>query len=425
MKSEVTSKTDTKATLKIRFDQQGLAPFVKKTYDELRPRVKAAGFRPGKAPDNIVERELGAQAIQGEVVEQAVRHSYAQAVAEHELPVVAPPDVQVTKFVPYDELEFTASVEVLPKIEIADFTKFKLAKSEVKVSADEIDQVVEDLRKRMASRNKVERVAAIGDELNIDFEGSKDGQPVEGATSKGYDLVLGSNSFIPGFEEQLVGVKAAEVKDFDITFPKDYQASELADQKVHFKVTVNTISEVELPEVNAEFVATVSPHKSIDELKADIRGRIAAEKTDQAAREYEQAVLEELLKKSKYQIPSQLLEQQLERMRAELGERLASSGLDSEKYLKMTGKTVADLEKEMRPEAERRVALALILTEVAKQQKLAVSETEVDAELARLRQTYNDKEMQKELERPEVREDVYNHLLASVTIQHITAAIAK
>lgn len=423
MKSELTSKTDTKVTLKISFDQSGLAPFVKKTYDELRPRVKAAGFRPGKAPDNIVERELGAQTVQSEVLEHAVRHSYAQAITEHELPVVAPPDVQVTKFVPYDELEFTASVDVLPKITVADFSKFKISKSEVKVADEEIDQVIEDLRKRMASRTKVDRPAAKNDELNIDFEGTKDGQPVEGASSKGYDIVLGSNAFIPGFEDELVGVKTGEVKDFDITFPKDYQSSELAGQKVHFKVTTNSISQVDLPAVDAEFVAAVSPYKTVEELKGDIKQRITTEKTDQSEREYEQMVLSELVSKSKYQIPNQLLEQQLERMRAELGERLAASGLDSEKYLKMTGKTAADLEKEMRPEAERRVALALILTQVAKDQGLSVSDNDVDEELASLRQTYNDKDMQKELERPEVREDVYNHLLASKTIQHITAAI--
>lgn len=419
MKSEITKREETRAELAVLVDEPTLAPHVQAAYDKLRSRVKAAGFRPGKAPNHIVERELGPGVVQSEVLEQAVMRSYAEAIKQHELPVVASPDVNITKFVPYTELEYKASVDLMPPVKLADYKQLKVKREVPKIEEAEIDQVIEDLRRRLATRKTVDRAVQSGDEVNLDFEGQKGGKAVEGAASKSYDLVIGSGSFIPGFEDQLIGLKAGQEKTFDITFPKDYGSSELAGQKVTFKVKLNKVQEVILPDVDQKFLAEISPHQKVEDLKADIRERITAEKDQEADRAYEAAVLEELVDKSSFKAPEALLQQQAGRLEEDLAQRLAAQGLDIDKYLQLRGQTRQQFEQELRPEAEKRVGLALVLTEIAKTEQLKVSEDEVHAELERLQGLYNDRQMQAELARPEAHEEVYNHLLAAKTIAKI------
>jgi trigger factor len=419
MKSEITSSTDTSTTLKVVLEREALAAHVEQTFNRLRGRVKAAGFRPGKAPDHIVERELGSEVIQSEVVEQAVMHSYAKAVKEHDLPVIASPEVAISKFVPYTELEYTATVDVMPKVELTDYKKIRMPRPEVKVQDKEIDQVIEDLQRRMATREKVDRAAAKDDEVLIKFTGTKEGQPVPGASGDDYSLKLGSNTFIPGFEDQLIGLKAGEEKTFNITFPKDYSQTDLAGQEVTFNVAVKEVREIKLPEADEKFVSEVSPFKSMSELRDDIKQRLAEEKELSAEREYEDAVLGEIIEKSRMKLSERMVKQHIERLRGELADQLSYNGLDIEKYLKLRNQTEEDLIKELRPEAERRVKLAMVLSEISKAEGLSVSDQEVEGEIARLKAQYPDQSMQAELAKPDIRSDIYSHLLASKTVAKV------
>jgi trigger factor len=419
METKLISRTDTEAQFSVKLSEDELRRLKAEIYDRLRPRVKAAGFRPGKAPDSIVERELGASQIQSEFIEHAVEHTYAQAVKELELPVVASPGVTLEKFVPYTELVYRVQVELIPKVKLADYKKIRIKRPETKVDPAEIDATLEDLRRRVASRLTVDRPAKTGDEVNFDFVGTKDGKAVPGASAKNQTLQLGSGSFIPGFEEQLVGLKPAAETTFDIRFPKDYHEQSLADQVVTFKVKLNSITELVLPELNREFVSQISPFTSLGELKADIQDKLAGEKAAAASREYEKLVLDKLLKDSDYKLPESLVSQQLERLRSELEQNLASSGLNLEKYAQLTGKTLDQFNADLRPEAERRVGLALVLTEVAAAENLSITAPELDTEIARLRQDYPDPEAQAELANPHTREEVYNHLLASKVIAQL------
>ena len=423
MKTTITKTTDTDATFTVALDHTHLEPLKVITIDKLRGRVKVAGFRPGKAPDHIVARELGDAAIQSEVIDAAISASYSNAVSEHQLSVIAPPEVSITKFVPFTELEYTATVDIMPEIKLADYKNIKKKKPEVKVEPAEVDQTIEDLRKRMATKTNVERAASLGDEVVFDFDGTKDGQPVEGASAKNHTLVLGSQTFIPGFEEELVGLKPGDAKTFKITFPADYQAAELAGQEVTFTVTVHKVGELVLPEPNAEFVASISQFKTLDELKADISERIKTEKTDQLMAAFEQDILDEIVAKSKWSASKRLVDAQLERIKGELSERLASSGLDMDKYLSLSDKTLEDMENEMRPNAEKRVGLALVLNRIAKEEGIGVTHEEIDAELAQLKATYQDPEMQSELDGPRIHEEIQNHLLASKTVAKILSYI--
>jgi trigger factor len=425
MNSNITTKTDSNVTLTITADSKVLEDVRKHTLNHLRAKVKAPGFRPGKAPDHIVERELGDSAVQAEVLESAVTQTYAEAVKDHTLAVLAPPQISLTKFVPYTELEYTATVDVMPTITLPNYKDFKIKRPTVTVTTEEIDQTVEDLQKRLATKHKVERPAASGDEVVIDFAGTKDGKPVEGATAKEHRLELGSKTFIPGFEEELIGLNPGDQKTFDITFPKDYQASELAGQKVTFAVTLHEVYEVRLPEVDEKFVSDISPFKDVAELRDDIEKRIQAEKAEAAEREFEDKVLEELIAKSKLAVPQGLLKQQMARMKEELAQRLASSGLDMDKYLGVVKKSADELEAEMKPTAEKRVKLALVLNQVAREEGVSVTPAEIEAEVAHLRDTYKDPAMQAELADPSILEDVHNHLLASRTITKVLSYIGK
>lgn len=416
METKIITQSETEAQFSVALDAAELLSLKAEVFDKLRKQVKAAGFRPGKAPDAIVERELGSSVVQGEFIEHAIQHTYVRAIKEQNLAVVASPQISIEKFVPYTTLEYKATVELMPKVKLAEYQKFRIKRPAIKVESAEVDRTIQDLRRREAARLQSEHAAKKDDEVNFDFEGTKDGAPVSGASAKNQTLQLGSNTFIPGFEDELTGLKAGDEKTFDIRFPKTYHEATLADQVVTFKVKVNSVTELVLPEVNEEFIQKVSPFKTVDELKDDILQKITGEKAEGTARQYEQEVLDKLLKESKFKAPEALVAQQMQRMRGELEQNLAYSGLNLEKYLELSKKTQDGLDKEMRPEAERRVGLAMILTEVAAQEGLSINNDELTTEIERLKQAYPDPATRSELDNPGTREEVYNHLMASKVI---------
>lgn len=416
MKSEIIKKTETQVTFRVTVDEQDIKHALKHTYDKYRDRVKAAGFRPGKAPDNIVAREIGDNVIQSETVEHTIGHAYADVVEQEKLSVIASPDVQVKKWVPYTELEFEATVEVVPPVKLPDYKKIKKKPKEIKVSDDQISEVIEDLRRRIGKRVPALRAAGVGDEVRIDFEGSKDGKPVEGAAGQNYNLKLGSNTFIPGFEDEVVGLKVDDEKTFKVTFPADYHEKTLAGQPIEFKIKVHEISSLELPEVDDKFASEVGPFKTVDDLRNDITDQLKMEAEENAKREYENELLEDILKKTDAKTPEKLVVQQTERLKGEMEQRLASSGLTMDQYLQSQKRTQEEFEKEMRPEAEKRVKLALVLSEISKAEDLKVTEDEIEAELEGLRMRYTDPQMQHQLTGPKIKEDIYNHLMATKTI---------
>ncbi len=416
MKSIITSTTDTSKTLTVTLDAKELETAVKHTMDHLRPKVKAAGFRPGKAPDHIVERELGAQAVQAEVIDAALGATYPQVLIENEINPVGSPQVEVNKFVPYTELEYVLTVEVLAPIKLADYKKLKSKMPEIKVDPKDLDNAIEDLRKRLASHEPIKEAAKLEDETVIDFEGTQKGILVPGAKGADHHLVLGSNSFIPGFEEELVGLKAGESKTFDITFPKEYHEASLAGAVVTFKVDVKEVHRIILPEVTDALAVEVAGVKTVKELRADIESRLKAEKEADAMRDYENKLIEEIVKGSKYKLPEGLVERQLEAMRAEFGQQLMQSGMDLDKWLNLTGKNLEEFNKELRPKAEDRVAAGIVMSEISKLENINVTDQDIEQELNNLRLNYPDPAMQAELEKPELREEIFNHLMASRTL---------
>jgi trigger factor len=394
---------------------------------QLARTVKVPGFRAGHAPLPVIEKNVDQQSLQTDFLDAMVNQMYVQAITEHKLRPVNRPDVSITKFVPFTTLEVTAEVEVIGKIVLPDYKKIKLARPVVIVDAKDVNEVLSNLATRGAERKDVDRPAKDGDEATIDFAGvdAKTKEAIAGADGKDYPLVLGSNSFIPGFEEELIGLKTGEEKTFDIVFPKDYGTQALQDKKVTFTVTVKQIKELVKPKLDDAFATTIGPFKTVAELKADIKKQLQTDKQQQAQRDYESELLGQIAEKTKADIPGILIEEEIDRAEADEKQNLMYRGQTWEEHLKEEGVDAQGHRDKQRPAAQARVTAGLVLGEVAELEGIDVSEEEVDLRMKLLRGQYTDAAMQAELSKPEARRDITSRMLTEKTIAKLTEYASK
>jgi len=415
------SNTTTKLT--ITADAKDLASMKKHVIEKLAPRVKIAGFRAGRVPLELVEKQLDPNTLQAEFLDEAVNHYYGDAVAEKQLRVLSQPTIELTKFVPYTELEFTAEVEVIGKITVGDYKHPTAKKAAVKVTAADVKEVLSRLQVQAAEYTEVDRAAKQGDRVWIDFDG-KDakGEPVSGASGKDYPLALGSNTFIPGFEDNVVGLKKGDNKEFTIPFPKDYGVKALQGKKVTFAITANKVEETKLEELNDAFAAKVGPFKNIDELKADIEKQIGAERENQARQDFESQIIKDLVAKSKLTLPETLIKEQMNSIDTEFKQNLSYRGETLKEYLETSGQTEEEYrEKELKPVAEERLKAGLVLSEVAELEKITVSADELEIRMQIMKGQYSDPQMQAELAKPEARRDVASRMVTEKTIAKLVS----
>ena len=402
-----------------------LAPAKQVVLTELAKEVKLAGFRKGHAPAAMVEKVVDQQLLQNKVIDHVVNDLYTAGLEQEKLRPVAQPEVSLTKFVPFTTLEMNMAVEVVGEVKLPDYKKFKVEKKVAAVTDAEIEAVVDDLLARSATKNEVNRAAADGDEVTIDFAGvdAKSQEEIEGAKGEDYPLVLGSNTFIPGFEPELLGLKAGESKTFDVTFPKDYGAAQLQNKKVTFTVTVKLVKERVLPKLDAAFAASVGPFKSVAELRTDIRKQMGTEKEREAQAKLESDVLEQLGQKAQIAMPDSLVEQEIDRMDEEEKRNLMYRGQTWQEHLKAEGKTEEEHRESHREQAALRVKTGIALGEVAEKEGVRVSQEEFDARLSELKKQYTDQQMLAELEKPENQRDILSRMLTEKTIAVLVASI--
>jgi trigger factor len=392
--------------------------------DRLSQNVKVPGFRAGKAPAKLVEKQLDPSALQSEFLDQAVNQLYSDAVNKEKLRPVAQPQISITKFVPFSTLEFTAEAEAVGDIKSADYKKIKLAPKPVEVSAAEVNKVIENLQQRAAIKSEVKRAAKNGDEVTINFDGSdaESGEPIEGAAGQDYPLVLGSKNFIPGFEEQLVGLKAGSDKSFEITFPADYSVPSLQKRKVKFAVKVSKVQEMKLPKVDEAFAKTLGPFKSVAELKADAKKELIAEKTQQQRRAYETELLEKIAAKTEVAIPPALVDEELNRLEEEEKRDLAYRGQTWQEHIEAEGVTAEEHRQRNRAGAETRVKAGLILGEIADQEKISITPEDLKVRIKLLKGQYPDPAMQAELDKPDNQRDVLSRMMTEKTLDLLTSS---
>jgi len=428
MKYTTKNESETKVVVSVTLDAADLEDIKKTTVARLAGKVKVAGFRPGKVPADVAEKNIDPNQLNSEILEDAVNSSAVDAFDQAKLTPLDRPQVTVDKYVPGQELQYSASVEIIPAVKLGDYKKLKAKKDAVKVEDQDVTDVLERLRQSAAVKKDVERAAKLGDEVIMDFTGKdKDGKEVAGATGKDYELKLGSNTFIPGFEDGLVGKKAGETFDLPLTFPKDYHHKPLAGAKVTFTVELKKVKELSLPELDDKFAATVGPFKKLDDLKADIIRELTEQKEREAVEKLKDSLVEQLVKGSHIPAPHVLIHDQLESIERDFTQNLMYRGMTLDDYLAQQGKTAEEWRNtELHEQAERRVQVGLALAELSKIENIEVSKQELEDRLAEMLKQYgNSPEIAKQLDTPEVRRDLANRVMTEKTVNRLVELNTK
>jgi len=419
MKTSVKNISDTKVELTIVLSPERLAIAEQVATTKLARDVKVPGFRKGKTPVGVAAKNINPQALQEEILDNAISKAVAEAFLENKIQALDRPAVEVKKYVPGETLEFTAEVEILPKITLGDYKKLKAKTEKAIVSDDEINEIIERMRNGLAEKKEVKRVARDGDETIIDFVGKKDGVAFDGGTGKDYPLTLGSGQFIPGFEEGIVGHKAGEVFDLELTFPADYGSAELKGAKVTFTTTLKSINEIFLPEVDDVFAAKAGPFKTVTELKDDIKRELTKQKEHEIGEKQKDDLVTQLVAISKVPVPEILVADQIKSIEQDFVNNLMYQGLTLDQYLENKSFESKEkwLETEVKEVAEKRVKAGLVLAELSKAEKIEASTAELDAHIDTYKQQYaKNPEALKQFEQPEVRRDIANRLLTEKTV---------
>lgn len=423
MKVNSVFETPTRVTLTVIPAAAELAALKNHVLGDFQAKLKLPGFRPGRAPLGVVEKNIDANTLQTSFLEEAIHQLYPQAVAAEKLRPVDHPKISIKKFVPFTELELEAEVAVIGDVQLGDYKQLKAQKPSVNVTAGDVNAVVASLREQLAQKKDVGRAARAGDQVLINFKGTDAaGRAVNGAEGKDYPLILGTHRFIPGFEDKLIGLKAGQRVTFTLKLPKDYGLAALAGRKITFDVTVTKVQTVKLPPADDEFAARAGPFKSLQALRADIKKQLLAERERQAAWSHETALVRELTEKSQVEAPDALVDGQVERMLADLKQNLAYRGQTFEEFLDAAAKSDEQYRREtLRPQAEALVKSSLVLNEVAEREKLTVTPEEVEARVDELKSHYRDATMQAELDKPAARREVATRILSDKVVARLVA----
>lgn len=424
MKTTVKHLSDTKVELTITLGKTELDAAEKVALTKLAKDVKVAGFRKGKVPASVVAKHVDPQALSQQTLDDALSKAVADAYLAENIQALDRPQVEVKKFVPGQELEFTAETEILPKITLGDYKKLKAKAVKATVTAKDIDEIIERMRSGFSEKKDVERAAKDGDEVVIDFTGKKDDVAFDGGTATDYNLTLGSNSFIPGFESGIVGKKPGETFDLELAFPKDYHAKDLKGAKVVFTTTLKSIKEVVQPEVNDEFAAKAGPFKTLEELKADIKRELTVQKEREAGEKLKDELVKELIEVSTVPVPDVLLKDQAESIERDMQQNLMYQGLTLEQYLENKGfeSKAKWQETEVADAAKKRVQAGLVLAELSKVEKIEATEKELDDHVELYKKQYaNNPKMVEQFDLPEARRDIANRLLTEKTVERLAA----
>lgn len=428
MKSNISklSNTRIKATITIGKDELEAAESI--ALAKLSKDVKAAGFRKGKAPASVVKKSVSPSALADETLNTAINKAVIDTFIENDVQVIERPQVEVSKYVPGQELELTAESDIVPPVKLGDYKKLKVEKQAVKVTAKEVDEVIERMRQGMAEKKPVDRAAKDGDEVVIDFVGKKDGKAFDGGAAEGHTITLGSNSFIPGFEKSVEGHKAGESFDIEVSFPKDYHVEDLKGQPVVFETKLNEVREANLPEVNDELAAKAGDFTSIKDLKDDIKREITANKERQAENDYQDALVKKLIEVSDVTAPESLIEDQMKSIEQDVMQNLVYQNVTLDQYVASQGYKDTDewRAKELKPSAEMRVKSGLVLSELTKQESITASDEEIEAQIETYKAQYGKTpEVEKQFADPAVRRDVANRVVTEKAVNKLVELNSK
>lgn len=384
---EKLEKNMAKLTVEVPAEQFEAA--LKTSFQKNKNKFSIPGFRKGKAPQAMVEKMYGVGVLYDDAIDTLLDSTYADAVKESGLEIVSRPEIGIDQIEKGKTFIYTALVAVKPEVTLGEYKGVEVEKAKPEVTDADVEaelKKVQDQNSRMV--NVEDRAVENGDHTVIDFEGFVDGQPFEGGKSEAYPLVIGSHSFIDTFEEQLIGKNIGDEVEVNVTFPAEYHAAELAGKPAVFKVKIHEIKTKELPELNDEFAGEVSEFETMDEYKSDIRAKLAETKQQQATTENENNVVEKVVENASMEIPDAMIDEQVREMINDYARRMQSQGISLEQYMQFTGMTIEKLQEQSRPQAEKRIRTRLVLEAVVAAENIQVSDEAVDAEIAKMAETY-------------------------------------
>lgn len=420
MKTKLKKLSDSQVELTVTLDAKDLKAAKEKALEKLAKEVKVEGFRKGKVPIEVAKKFIPENDLNAQTVDLAVRTTVVPAFNEVEKSPLVMPNVNVTKFVPDEVAEYTATAEIVPEIKLGDYKKLGVKKDEVKVSEKEIKEILDNIATSFAEKKVAKRAAKLTDEVIIDFVGKKDGKAFDGGSAKDYKLTLGSKTFIPGFEDGIVGHEPGDKFDLNLTFPKDYGVKDLAGKKVVFETLLKQVNEVTKPEIDDKMAEKCGPFKTLDELKKDIKKNLEAQNEHKLTEKFKNDLVEALVKKSTVPAPNILIEDQMRIIRDDITRNAAAQGLSFEDFLKVNHETLENWEKQAKKVAEARVKASLVLQTLAVEKKITVSDDLVEAKIAELRDVYKKSpEALKNLKNPNVKADIKNRMIIEETLDYL------
>lgn len=411
---KVLEKKSSEVRFEITIEKEKLQKITKNVVESLGKNIKVDGFRPGKVPQFLIEKEVGKDNFWAEVIDKAVPEAYFEAILKEKINVISQPQVQVKEFVPGERLVFEAVAATLPKIEDLKYKGKKIKFKKPTSTKEEKEKALEGLVEKYAEEKEVERAAKNGDRVEIDFDGTLKGLPFDGGSSKNHTLLLGSKTMIPGFEEKIVGKKAGQDFEFEIEFPSEYHAKHLASQKVKFSIKLNKVFEKVRGEASDDFAKKLG-FSDLEKLKSELEKELDFQKILAEKQKIEQKIIEEAIKENKIEAPSVLVDEEVHRMVHEAQHNLSHSGLTMEKFLEMSNKTLGELQKEMEPEAIKRVQVGIFLGEVARKEKIEAGEEDINKEIENILKTATPgtdiADLRAKYDTPERRREIGNNLI--------------
>ena len=377
------------AKLTIEASAEDFEKAIQKVYLKARGKINIPGFRKGKAPRKLIEKMYGTGVFYEDAANDLIPTAYAEALKDCDLEIVSRPEINVTQIESGKPFIFTAEVAVKPEVTLGEYKGVEVEKSDVEVTDEDINKEVDKERENNSRTIDVDdRAVENGDIIKLDFDGSVDGVPFAGGKAENYTLTIGSGSFIPGFEDQLIGTKIGEDKDVTVTFPEDYHEKSLAGKEAVFKCKVNAISVKELPEADDEFASEVSEFETLAEYKEDIKKKLTEKKEKAARAKKEAQAIEKAVENATMEIPDAMIDTQVQSMMEDFARRMQSQGLSLEQYFQFTGMDVKKMHDQMKPEALKRIQNSLVLEAVAKAENIEISDEKVDEEIAKMAEAY-------------------------------------
>jgi len=384
MKSEVKKLAKSQVEIIIEVSIEEIKPYLDKAVSKISQEIKIEGFRPGKAPYEIIKQKVGDMGILQAALDDIISATYYEVLKEQKIITIGQPQIDIVKVAPNNPFVYKATAAVLPNVKVGDYKKIKIKREPIKVGDEQLDKILDDIRKMRSKEKLIEQPAKTGNKLAIDFEVFLNGVPIERGQHQKYPIVIGENKFIPGFEDQLIGLKAGEIKEFKLKFPEKYFEKKLANKEAEFKVKCQAVYELELPELNDGLAKSISADKfkTLDEFKSNILENLSTEETAKQEQRLEIEMLDKLVAIADFEdIPDLLVESETHKMIQELEHSVADQGFDFSDYLKSLNKSEDDLKAEFKPQAEKRVKVSILCREMFLDKKFEVREDELAKEI--------------------------------------------